>query len=66
MGYPSGVYDIKFKARDDKDAHSLGTVTVRYGNGTRKEFTGIRRGDFFKWYYRAWKRPPRGIVLKTT
>jgi hypothetical protein len=64
LSYPAGVYDIKFVAKDKTDAHSEGTVTVRYGNGTRKSFSNIRRGDFFRWWQRSWKRPPRGIKLR--
>ena len=68
MGFPSGIYDIKFVEQSgqhttDKDTRR-GTVTVRYGNGMRQDFTSIRRKDFFMWYLRNWKRPPRGITLR--
>ena len=68
MGFPSGIYDIKFVEQSgqhttDKDTRR-GTVTVRYGNGMRKEFAGITRKAFFQWWQRNWKRPPRGVTLR--
>ena len=48
------------------DAKGTGNVTVYYSNGTRDEFAGIARGDFFEWEQKGfdYRRAPQGIQTK--